>query len=192
MRFVHRVAIVILLFVFAERRAGAQDTTRAWRLVPVFSTGLYVTSEPRGHSSMVFGLGLGAERAIGGRASLRTSLAGYRHSLGTAGNDLGFEYPAFPHHAIAGGVDAMFLPTGRRLRLLLGAGLTYVLGSSKPYYGSPVGDTTIGPRFMFRGGLELALGGSPRAPRIHYVRNVYAKSFLSAKWLDTFGVLFPR
>lgn len=181
-----------LLTAGSAGTAGSQDTTSTWQLIPLLFMGLHVTSEPRGHSSLVLGLGLGAERPLGPRVALRAFAAGYRHSLGTAGHDLGFEYPDFPHHEVAGGVDAILLPTGRTLRFVLGGGITYVLGSSKPYRGSAVVDTTIGPRLMLRGGIEIALGRSARAPRIHYVRNVYAKSFLSAKWLDTFGVLFPR
>ena len=192
MHFVNFVLFVGAIAVGGGRRAEGQDTTRTWQPVPVVSAGLHVTSELLGHSALILGVGLGGERRIGAHADVRAFVAGYRHILGTAGDDVLFRYPNFPHHELAGGVDALLMPVGRNMKVLLGSGITYVMGSSKPYRGSEVADTTIGPRFMLRGGLELALGRSSRAPRIHYVRNVYAKSFLSAKWLDTFGLLFPR
>lgn len=171
--------------------AGAQDSTRTWQAIPIVAGGMHVTSEPQGHSAMVVGASLAFERTMGRRAAIRPFVSAYRHQLGSAANNILLEYPDFPHHELAAGLDGLFRPFTDGPRVLLGTGVTWVLGSSQPYYGSPVADTTIGPRLMLRGGLEVPIGGSRRAPRVHYVRNVYARSFLSAKWLDTIGLLFP-
>jgi hypothetical protein len=183
--------LVVLVPAVGIGTAGAQDSTRAWQPIPILAAGLHVTSEPRGHSAMVLGASMTFERTMGDRAAIRPFVSAYRHQLGSAGNALSIEYPDFPHHELAAGLDGLFRPFVDGPSVLLGGGVTWVLGSSKPYYGSPVADTTIGPRLMLRGGLEVAIGRSRRAPRVHYVRNVYAGSFLAAKWLDTIALLLP-
>jgi hypothetical protein len=78
-----------------------------------------------------------------------------------------------------------------RVWVVLGAGATGSLGKREAVRNAELQDRRSRWRAQWRGGVELALGSSRRAPRVQYLHATHNRPILDLSGLRTLAVLFP-
>lgn len=179
----------------AQERSGPQPAVR-WLLGG--EAAAYRTFNPHGGS---FGLGgtIAADWAVHRLVILRTQ--GRAMRLVETADDTSvcllrpeggcWADPVFPDQIWEAQAGALVrLWHAPRLWAVLSAGATAFVGARESP-GRTLFDRRSRSRFVWRAGVELALGSSGRAPRVHFTRSAYDRATLDLTGLHTVALLFP-
>lgn len=184
------IVIAASLIVCAAASLGAQGVTRTQVLLGVGVSALQ-TSHPEG-GPLALGGSIGVAKNFSERTSVRAILGVTRSIILSDGVSVCYRQPngsclpdaVFHRWLSTAALEAAVRPVRRApLGITVGTGLARSDGAGEGRRNAPVISESR-TRGLWRAGLELSLGRSPRSPRIQLSRTGFSSSLYSTTFVD--------